>query len=144
MGAVSVSIPAGDVGPRMQARLRGSSPASAAAVVWQESGNRVVVHVSSLKARVLDGWVVCNLDLQSDSTGRQTLQFLFFLGASGDGVGLHAAATMNLATPQAAQLGDVWGAALERVLWDAVLDIVEAAVAQVATQKPGPARGAAG
>src|SRR5690242_2485042 len=103
MGAVSVSIPSGDLGPRMQARLRGSSPASAA-VVWQESGKSVIVHVSSLKAKVLDGWVVCNLDLQADTTGRQTLQFVYFLGSSTDADGLHAAVTMNLSTPQAAQL----------------------------------------
>jgi hypothetical protein len=100
-------------------------------VIWQDGANRVIVSV--------DGWVVCNLDLQSDATGRQTLQFVFFLGKSADGDGLHAAATMNLSTPQAAQLGDVWGASLQRVLWDAVLDVVEAAVAQVATQKSGQA-----
>ena len=46
--------------------------------------------------------------------------------------------TMNLTTPQAAQLGEAWGAALERVLWDAILDYVEAGLR--ATDGPPPVK----
>jgi hypothetical protein len=118
----------------MQDRLRGSSAAAPDTIVWQQQTNRVVIFVNSLVAKLLNGWLLCNLDLQCDQTGRQTLQFVFFLGSSANGDGVHAGATINAATPQAGQLAEVWGGELQRVLWDAVLDALEVSCEQAVAQ----------
>jgi hypothetical protein len=118
----------------MQDRLRGLTPGGAATVAWQLGANRVLIFVTSLKVRAADGWLVCNLDLQSDATQRQTLQIIFFLGQAGDASGTCASCTVNAPTPPAAQLANQWGAELQRVLWDAVLDAIEAALFQLELQ----------
>jgi hypothetical protein len=123
----------------MQDRLRGLSPTPSNTVLWQQQNNRVLIFVDSLKARLLTGWLLANLDLQSDETGRQTLQFVFYVGAAGQGDGLNAGATANASTPQASKLAEVWGVSIQRVLWDAVLDALEAFIAQAAAQNPGQA-----
>src|SRR5712691_8331192 len=122
---------------RMQDRLRGLSATPANTVLWQQRNNRVLIHVDSLHAQVLNGWLLCNLDLQSDEGGRQTLQFVFYLGTAGHGDGLQASATINAATPQAAHLAEVWGNTVQRLLWDAVLDALEVFVEQTAARHPG-------
>jgi hypothetical protein len=136
MPAVTVSLAAADLGKRMQERLRGLTTA-ASPLLWQQGANKVLVHVDSLVPRFLNGWLVCNLDLQADATGRQTLQFVFFLGDDTAGNGLAAGASINAASAPAAQLAEVWGASVQRVLWDAVLDALEAFLAQTATRFPG-------
>jgi hypothetical protein len=137
MPALNVSLSADQLTKRLQDRIRGLSAASPNTVLWQQQGSRVLIFVDSLRARLLPGWLLCNLDLQADETGRQTLQLVFYIGSSGQGDGLHAGATINASTPQATQLAGVWGAALQRVLWDAVLDALEAFVEQTAAQHPG-------
>jgi hypothetical protein len=139
MPAVTVSLSADQLQKRMQDRLRGLNPAAPNTVLWQQTNSRVLLFVDSLRARVIPGWLVCDVDLQSDATGRQTLQFVFYLGTSGQGDGLHASATINAGNPQASQLAEVWGATTQRVLWDAVLDGLEAFVSQVAAKFPGQA-----
>jgi hypothetical protein len=105
-------------------------------VVWQDGGQRALLHLDSLRIRVVDGWLLCNHDLQTDPTGRQLLQFVYYLGPSGDAAGLAAAATINAATIPASQLADRWGPDVQRLLWDAVLDGIEAGVQHVREQKP--------
>jgi hypothetical protein len=123
---------------RMQQRLGGSSGVQSPAVVWSRSGDSVLVFHESLQARALNGWLVCALDLQSDETGRQNLQFVFYMGTETEGNGPLASVSVNAPSPAAAQLADRWGVDLQRVLWDAVLDGIEAAVSTVAIQI-GPA-----
>lgn len=137
MLALNVTLSADQITARLQDRLRGLSPTSQNTILWQQQSNRVLIFVDSLHARLLNGWLLVNLDLQADETGRQTLQFIFYLGTAGQGDGTHAAATVNAATPQASRLAGVWRSTIQRVLWDAVLDALEAFVAQVATQNPG-------
>lgn len=137
MPVLSISLSADQLAKRMQDRLRGLNPASPNTVLWRQQNASVLIFVDSLKVRLLTGWLLCNLDLQSDDAGRQTLQFVFYVGAPGLGEGTHAGASINAATPQAARLADAWGAAVQRVLWDAVLDALEAFLAQAATQNPG-------
>jgi hypothetical protein len=137
--ALSISIGASDLSGRMQDRLRGLNAAKPNTIVWQQGANQVAIFIDSLKARLLDGWLICNLDMQSDATGRQTLQIVFFLGKAGDASGTNAASTVNAPTLQAAQLANQWGDELHRVLWDAVLDAVEAALFQLeARSTAGP------
>jgi len=139
MPVLSVSLSGDQLTKRMQDRLRGLNAAGPNAVVWQQQNNRVVIFADSLKTRLLNGWLLANLDLQADETGRQTLQFVFYLGAEGAGDGLHAGATVNASTPQGSKLAEVWGVAIERVVWDAVLDALEVFIGQAAAQNPGAA-----
>jgi len=134
---LKVSLSADQLATRMQDRLRGLNAASPTTVLWRQGSAAVLIFVSSLKVRLLNGWLISNLDLQSDAAGRQTLQFIFYLGTPGLGDGPRAGASINASTAQAAQLADAWGATIQRVLWDAVLDALEAFLAQAAVQNPG-------
>jgi hypothetical protein len=118
----------------MQQRLGASPDVHSPAVVWFRDSDRVLVFHESLQAKPLNGWLVCALDLPSDETGRQSLQFVFYLGTETEGNGPNASVAINAPSPAAAQLADRWGVDLQRVLWDAVLDGVEAAVSTVAIQ----------
>ena len=137
MPALNVSLSADQLQKRLQDRLRGLNPVAPNTVLWQQKGNRVLLFVDSLRTRLLSGWLLCSVDMQADETGRQTVQFVFYLGATGAGDGLHAAGSVNAANPQASQLAEVWGQAVQRVLWDAVLDALEAFVSQAAAKYPG-------
>jgi hypothetical protein len=137
MPAFTISVSADQLTGRMQERLHGLNPAPLKTILWQQRGAAVLIYVDSLELRLLTGWLLCNLDLQTDAQGRQTLQFVFYLGTPGLGDGLHAGGSINASTTQAAHLAEVWGATVQRVLWDAVLDALEAFLAQAAAQNPG-------
>jgi hypothetical protein len=135
MLAFQVSISSADLASRMRDRLNGGSAGTS--VVWQRRGQRAIVYLdNTLRARALDGWLLCNVELETEPTGRQRLQFVYFLGTNGESDGLQAASTVNAATLPAAQLADVWGADIQRLLWDAVLDGIEAALAEARRQHP--------
>jgi hypothetical protein len=106
-------------------------------VVWQHRADRVLLHTDALQAKVLDGWIVCDLPLQTDETGRQSLQFVYYVGTSTEADGLQAAGTVNAPSAEASRLADAFGAHVERVLWDAVLDCLEGMLAHVAKNFPG-------
>ena len=133
MEAFQISIPTGELLKRMQQRLAGG--ATHQKVVWQDSGQRVLLHLDSLRIRAVDGWLLCDLALECDPTKGQILQFVFFLG-TGDAAGLHASATINAATVPASQLADRWGPDVQRLLWDAILDGIEAGVQHAQENKP--------
>ena len=137
MPTLDISLSVDQLAKRMQDRLRGLNAAAPNTILWQQKSDRVLIFVDSLRIRLLPGWLLCNLDLQSDETGRQTLQFIYFVGADGNGDGVRAGSTVNASTPQASRLAEVWGVPLQRVLWDAVLDALEVFVTQAATQNPG-------
>jgi hypothetical protein len=131
-----LSVTAGEVVRRMRERLRPPGT-TATKVVWQHKGDRVLLHTDVLQGKLLDGWIVCDLPVQTDQTGRQSLQFVYYVGTSTEADGLQAAGTVNAATPDAARLADAFGAHLERVLWDAVLDCLEGMVAHAAKEHGG-------
>lgn len=132
MTAFELSIATTDLAKRMRDRLHGGT--TMPQVLWQKQTSRILIHVDRLIVRSLDGWLLVNLDLESDETKRQLLQFVFYLGKRDEGDGVQAACTINAATPQASQIADAWGRDLQRVLWDAVLDAVETCVARVSAQ----------
>ncbi len=134
MSSLAVSIATAELGRRVRARLLGGS--SGAAVVWEQDGDRLLLDTNRLELRSVDGWLLCGLGVQSDETGLQTLQFVFYLGIRGEADGTRAAATINAPDRQAARIADTWGSEIQRVIWDAVLDAVEAAVAHAAAQRP--------
>jgi hypothetical protein len=136
MATVTTSIAVGELNQRMAARLRGSSTLASPSVVWQQATQRLLIHVDSLQSRGVDGWLITNLDVETAPTSRQRLQFIYFLGTEGGGDGLRAGATMNLTSTAAAQLADQWGADIQRVLWDAVLDGIEASLEHIREGNP--------
>ena len=137
MSTFRFSIRAPDVVRRLQQRLRGDPPSASPRVIWQRDNESVFVNTDTLNVRLLDGWLLCNLDLQTDQTGRQTLQFIYFLGTEGEGEGPHAACIINAPSIGAAQIAAAWGTDLQRVLWDAVLDAIEIIVYHAETLTKG-------
>ena len=137
MNALQVSISVADLTERMKQRLSGLDLTPPARIVWDDEGQRVLLHLDSLRTRIVDGWLLCQLDLETDPTKRRTLQFVYFLGVPSEADGLQAASTINASTVEASQLADRWGAQVQRVLWDAVLDGVEASVRHTKEQYPG-------
>lgn len=98
--SLSVSVATEELARRLRERLRGSG--RGAGVVWQQDSDRVVLFPDAVLARAVDGWLICNVDAQTDQTGRQTLRFLYYLGKRGEDDGTKASATINAATtPQA-------------------------------------------
>lgn len=132
MNAFDISLAENDLKQRISDLLL--SPTGSRLAVWQGDTGSVLLHVETLQVRLLEGWMLVSLDLETDQTGQQTLQFIFCLGAANNGDDLNATATINAPTANAAVLADAWGSTLQRVLWDAVLDGVEAAVASVRAQ----------
>jgi hypothetical protein len=139
MVTLKLFVPATNVAERMRECLRGSASAKVNKVVWQRpDGQRLLLYLdATFKVKLLDGWAVCQLNAQTDQTGQQTLQFVFFLGKANEGDGPQAACSINAASNGAAQIAAVWGHDLQRVLWDALLDVVEASVTHAGTAKPG-------
>jgi|GEM_PF-4526922 len=132
MTAFEISLSTTELGKRCSERLRNG--AASTDVVWQDGSRRLLVHTASVVARSVDGWLLINLDVESDQTKRCTLQFIFYMGKRDEGNGVAAAATINAATAATTQLADGWGRDLQRVLWDGVLDGIEASLASVAAQ----------
>lgn len=134
MNAYELAIAASDLGRGCADRLKNG--ATTPDVVWQNGTLRLLVHTGSLVIKPLPGWLLIGLDVETDQTKRQTLQFVFYLGTRDDGDSTSASCTINAPTVAAAQIADGWGRDLQRVLWDAVLDGVEACVAKAAAQVP--------
>lgn len=134
----TLAIASADIIARIKQRLApipATGAAQAAQVIWQDHGDTVLVHVDSSQARFAGGWLLCGLDLESDQTGRQNLQFLYYLGdnaASGTGTG----ALVNASAAGAAPLAERWGNAVLLTIHDAVLDAIEAAVYKVSLLQP--------
>lgn len=132
MTAYEVAIATSDLSHRCADRLRNG--ATTADVVWQSGTRRLLVHTGTIAVKSLDGWLLINLDVEADQTKSRTLQFVFYMGKRADSATVQAACTINAPSAEAAQLADGWGRDLQRVLWDAVLDGVEAVVTKIAAQ----------
>jgi hypothetical protein len=138
MVAYKMSVPASELEMRMRTRLRSTAATTATKVTWQrQDGQRLTLDLNSVKAKAVDGWLVCNLSVATDQTGTQLLQFIFFLGRPKEADHARASGTINTNTTGGAQIAAVWGPDLQRVLWDCVLDFLEAAVYQAGTQQAG-------
>lgn len=98
----------------------------AAAVRWRDGDATVVVHADEAAVDLADGWLVVDVPMTSDQTGKRVVHAVLRLGAPGEGDGTAAAFSLGPATPPL--IAARWGAALRDRLWDAVLDLLEAAV----------------
>ena len=135
MESVSLIIGAPDVQARIRQRLSGLNPI-ARRVVWRSSTHAVFIYADRIQARLLRGWLVVGLELETDQTGRESLELVFFLGAPQDGEGTGAAVRINAATREAATLAEVWGDDLQRVIWDAILDAIQVALQRARRDHP--------
>lgn len=127
MESARLTIGREDLHSRIRQRLMGVSN-TGRLVVWHSGSSRVLINGGSLQARLLRGWLLVSVELLTDQTGRATLEFVYFLGAPGEADGNTAASKINAATRQGAQLAEVFGDDLQRVIWDAVLDAIEVAL----------------
>ena len=105
-------------------------------VVWRSAAHAVLIYTDRVQARLLRGWLIVGLELESDQTGRQPIELVFFLGSPQDGDGTSAAVRINAASREAAMLAEAWGDDLQRVIWDAVLDAVQIALQRVKRERP--------
>jgi len=138
MDSISLTIRTGDVLARIQQRLVGLNP-NARRAVWRSGSNAVLIYTDNIRARLLRGWLVVGLDLETDQTGRCALELVYFLGAPKDGEGMGAAVRINAGTREATMLAEIWGDDLQRVIWDAVLDAIQIAL-QTARRERGTER----
>src|SRR5262245_54409035 len=135
MASLSLTIGVSDVQARIRQRLLGLHP-TARRAVWRSSSHALLIYVDRTQARVLRGWLVVGLELETDQTGRQPIELVFFLGAAQDGDGNGAAVRINAATREAAMLAEIWGDDLQRVVWDAVLDAIQVALQRARRDQP--------
>jgi hypothetical protein len=136
MVALRVALAVEEISGRMRQRLHGTSDIEFRQIVWEQHEARILIYSHTFRVRALKGWLICSLDVQTDQAGRATLQFIFYLGAEVD-AGPHASATINASTREAAEIADRWGHDLLRVLWDGVLDGIEATIKTASVQLAG-------
>ena len=93
---------------------------SGRAVVWVDHGDEVIVHLDSLKTKVVSSVLLVALDLETDQTGRQTLVVTLAPGQNPDD-------ELTLVTEQLprghAELAMRWGHILQDALFAAFEDM---------------------
>jgi hypothetical protein len=124
MRSTSLTVGAGDVEVRIRQRLVALRP-DARQVIWQSGSHSVLIRATRARARLLRGWLVVRVELQTTQTGRCPVELVYFLGATQQGDGKAAAVRINAATAASTQLAEIWGDDLQRVVWDAVLDVIQ-------------------
>jgi hypothetical protein len=118
-------------------RLWGADLRRRNCVVWTDRGSEVVVYPSTLQVRLADGWLVSTVDLESEQTGRETLELVFFLGREDRGSGPKATSTLE--GRDSSGLRTRWIAAVQAALWDGVLDQIEQTLDMSRKQRVGRA-----
>jgi hypothetical protein len=122
------STESSELGERIQFRLRGGSTAAPRVLLWEHGGRQLLLHLATLRVSIKEGWLLVDLGVETEPTGRRVLQFVFFLGADGRGEGTSAGGTIHTDSREGAQLAQLWGAELRRAIWDGVLDIIEGSI----------------
>src|SRR6516225_6131267 len=77
MAVSRYSVPSAQVARRIQLRLAGDAGQSASDVAWGDYRGTLIIHLSTLKLRAAEGWLLCNRDMKELSQPACTLQFLF-------------------------------------------------------------------
>lgn len=99
---------------------------------WVVEDRSVVVDVDSLGLDMPDGWLIVRAVMDADAQGVRDVKepaamvrVVFYLGVPGEGDGLRASYRVDPACPPDFA---PWGEYLATAAWNAVLDVVEAAV----------------
>jgi len=88
-------------------------------VIWIDNGDEVLVHLDSIRTRIMDGLIIVSIDLESDQTGRTPLVVTFAVGRDDDPAGLIA---VTDEFPRGnGLLASRWGRALQAAAWQALL-----------------------
>lgn len=133
-----LSIAVDDVRQRVRFRLGAAKP-RLSQVIWTEGSDELLIHLDALKCGFADGWFVCDLELEAGGlNGRHRVQCVYFLGRTEQADGTRAAATLRPVGGAATAIADRWGRSLLRVIWDAVLDVIEGAVVHAGQQARAP------
>ena len=88
------------------------------AIIWQDAGDEVVVHLSTLQIRLVPPAAFAAVDLESDQTGRGTLIVRFVFGNDKDPAGLFAATDEVVRGHP--QLAARWGPIFRELIWCAL------------------------
>lgn len=97
-------------------------------VVWHQDGSELLVDLASVRCRLVPGWLVASLVLGTDQTGRAEVKVIMALGRADRGDGPEAGVTLDPSAPEL--IARRWGPSLVDAVWNAVLDVLEAAAAQ--------------
>ncbi len=92
-------------------------------VIWVDAGDEVLVHLDSIRVKVLDRLLLVSVDLETDQTGRATLVVSLALGGDGDLAGL--VATTDELPRGTGLLASRWGRILQDAVWSALLGIAQ-------------------
>jgi len=123
VGVEQLALPVAAVRAHVLRALAGVEPP--VAVRWRDGDAAVVVHADQAEVHLGDGWLAVDVPMACDQAARQLVHAVFHLGAVGAGDGAGAAFALDPST--APTIAGRWGTALRDRIWDAVLDVLEAA-----------------
>jgi hypothetical protein len=90
-------------------------------VVWSHRGSEVLVHLDRTRVRVLDGYVLVAIVLETAQTGVQELTVPFAVGTEERLAGMVAVTERRPRGHRA--LGETWGEGVIATAWRAVLEV---------------------
>jgi hypothetical protein len=109
----------GDLTARLRAALTtGAAGSAAEAIVWQDRGDEVVVHLSTFQIRLAPPAVFAAVELESDQTGRHSVIVRFVFGGPDDPAGLFA--TTDEVVRGNSLLAARWGPIFRDLVWSAL------------------------
>ena len=113
------TLPERDLTVRLRSALASSAVSSTAeAIVWQDRGDEVIVHLSALQVRLVPPAAFAAVDMESDQTGRHTLIVRFVFGDAQDPAGLFAAT--DEVVRGNSFLAARWGPIFRDLIWSAL------------------------
>jgi hypothetical protein len=92
-------------------------------VIWVDAGDELLVHLDSIRVRLLDRIIAVSIDLECDQTGRTPLICVFATGAADDPAGLFCA-TDELPRGNVL-LAARWGDVVQSAVWASLLGLVQ-------------------
>jgi hypothetical protein len=111
-----------DLTARLRSALTSRAAGSTAeAIVWQDRGDEVVVHLSTLQIRLAPPAAFAAVDLESDQTGRHSLVVRFVFGDPQDPAGLFA--TTDEVVRGNSLLAARWGPIFRDLIWSTLTSL---------------------
>lgn len=97
-------------------------------MVWSDDLGELLVSPATARLRLVPGWLVARVEVACDETGPVSAQVIVGLGRSARGDGTEASATLDPRVPEV--IAARWGDTLITAVWEAVVDVLEAATLQ--------------
>ena len=116
---VSDTLSEADLTARVRSAIAGAAAgADHQVIIWQDRGDEVAVHLSTLQVRLAAPAVFAAVDMESDQTGRGTLIVRFVFGNDADPAGLFA--TSDEQVHGHTGLASRWGPIFRELIWSAL------------------------